>query len=138
MLNRFNKMIKNVINNVINNFTHSIYDSSSHYSSKYNSKSNLNKASPYNKAKTKRNIKRLIPVGTLSVICALSAISISAVSVGVWNLSDSSQNGVYWEKLYYKVDGYDNSNGNATVSFRDEAGTTDGSINYGQQIIVSI
>ena len=118
MLNRLNKIVNKIVKNVIN----FIYDNSPYH--------HMNNIEKRNKSSPKILIRKIIPAGTFSIICALSVISISAVTVGQWNLVDSSQNGAYWEKLYYKVDGYDNNSGNATVSFRDEAGTTNGAINY--------
>lgn len=118
MLNNIGKLVKNV--------TNFIHDSSSHYL-KYNKKNNHNKASPYF---SKRNIKRLIPVGMFSVICALSVISISAIDVGVWYVVGSSYNYPYWEKQYYKVNGYDSVTGNASVTLCDEAGVDSWDTNY--------
>ena len=83
MLNKFREIVKNVIN--------FIYDNSSHH---FNKKEKHNKSSP---KILKRNIKRLIPVGMLSAICALSVMSISAVTVGVWNEVGYDVNGSYWE-----------------------------------------
>ena len=85
MLKKFCKIVKNVIN--------SIYDNSSHYH--FNKKGNHNKASP---KILKMNIKRLIPIGMLSVICALSVMSISAVDVGVWYVVGTDSDYPYWEK----------------------------------------
>lgn len=118
MLNNIGKLVKNV--------TNFIHDSSSHYL-KYNKKNNHNKASPYF---SKRNIKRLIPVGMFSVICALSVISISAIDVGVWYVVGSNYNYPYWEKQYYKVNGYDSVTGNASVTLCDEAGVDSWDTNY--------
>lgn len=119
MLNNIGKLIKNV--------TNFIHDSSSHYHFKYNKKENHNKASPYI---SKRTIKRLIPVGMLSVICAFSVMSISAVDVGVWYLVGSDSDWPYWEKQYYKVNSYDSNTGNASVTLCDEAGVDSWDTNY--------
>lgn len=117
MLNKFREIIKNVIN--------SIYDNSSHYH--FNKKEKHNKSSP---KILKRNIKRLIPIGMLSVICALSVISISAVDVGVWYVVGTDSDYPYWEKQYYKVNSYDSNTGNASVTLCDEAGVDSWDTNY--------
>ena len=117
MLNKFREIIKNVIN--------SIYDNSSHY--------HFNKKEKHNKSSSKilkRNIKRLIPVGMFSAICALSVISISAVDVGVWYVVGTDSNYPYWEKQYYKVNGYNSETGNASVTLCDEAGVDSWDTDY--------
>ena len=123
MLNNIGKLIKNVID--------FIHDSSSHYHLKHSKKENRNKASTNTLPHiSKRNIKRLIPVGMLSVICALSVISISAVDVGVWYVVGTDSDWPYWEKQYYKVNSYDSNTGNASVTLCDEAGVDSWDTNY--------
>lgn len=78
MLNRLNKIVNKIVKNVIN----FIYDNSPYH--------HMNNIEKRNKSSPKILIRKIIPAGTFSIICALSVISISAVTVGQWNLVDSS------------------------------------------------
>lgn len=123
MLNNLRKLVKKL--------TNFIHDNTSYYHLKHNNEENRNKASPRSLPYiSKKNIKKLIPVGMLSVICALSVISISAVDVGVWYVVGTDSNWPYWEKQYYRVDSYDSNTGNASVTLCDEAGVDSWDTNY--------